>query len=413
MRQIWIPFGVAFAMLMNPASVHADCCAVIELRQYTLKPGQRDALVDVFERHLIESQEATGMTLVGQFRDRRRDDRFVWVRGFADMPARHQALEKFYGGPVWAAHRNAANNTMVDSDDVLLLKPARPDLAFRVDSSLGKAGQPQRGELAVLAGVHRMPQPVDAGTVTPFERHVAPVLRDQGITVEGVFITEYSTNTFTRLPVRENTHVLVWFGTIARDRVAPGAIDRLTGRIAIDGQPVSVLDLSPTPRSKLGGGPNAARSTQHDFDFLFGSWQVHNRYLKGRFKQSTEWVEFDASAVVAPVLHGFGNVDRLSTVRDGEPFEGVTLRLFDPATAEWSIHWADTKYARTLLPPMVGRFTGGVGEFYGDEVVEGKTVKCRFLWTRPTPDTARWEQAYSNDEGRSWETNWIMQFTRR
>src|SRR4030095_10349414 len=91
-----------------------SCCTVIELRQYTLKPGQRDALIDLFERHFIESQEATGMTLVGQFRDRRRLDRFVWLRGFPSMERRHQALDEFYGGPIWSAHRSAANDTMVD-----------------------------------------------------------------------------------------------------------------------------------------------------------------------------------------------------------------------------------------------------------------------------------------------------------
>ena len=412
MRQVWIPLALAFAMLMHTTAAHADCCAVIELRQYTLKPGHRDLLVDLFERHFIESQEAAGMTLVGQFRDRRRDDRFVWIRGFADMRSRHQALETFYGGPVWAAHRNAANSTMLEIDDVLLLKPARPDLAFRLDVSR-KTGRPVTGEVAVFAGVHEMLQPVDAGTVTQFERDVAPLLRDAGITLEGVFITEYSTNTFTRLPVRDKTHALVWFGTVARSQISPDHLDRLTSRIAIAGQPVTILDLAPTARSGLGDGAHAARASHHDFDFLFGSWKVHNRYLKGRLKQSTEWVEFEAQSAVEPLLHGFGHLDRFSAIRDGEPFEGITLRLFDPASGEWSIHWADTKFARTLLPPMVGRFIGGVGEFYGDDILEGKKVKCRFLWTRPTPDSAQWEQALSGDDGKTWETNWVMRFTRR
>ena len=115
---------------MSATAAYADCCPVVELRQYTLKPGQRDTLIDLFERHFIESQEAAGMTLVGQFRDRRREDRFVWLRGFANMETRHKALETFYGGPVWAAHRSAANTTMLDTSDVLLLRPARPELAF-------------------------------------------------------------------------------------------------------------------------------------------------------------------------------------------------------------------------------------------------------------------------------------------
>src|SRR5262252_8511800 len=93
-----------------------SCCPVLELRQYALKPGQREVLINLFERHFVESQEATGMTVVGQFRDRRHDDRFVWLRGFTNMESRQQALEAFYGGPVWAAHRDVANGTMLDSD---------------------------------------------------------------------------------------------------------------------------------------------------------------------------------------------------------------------------------------------------------------------------------------------------------
>jgi hypothetical protein len=123
---------------MGPiSSPQPGCCPVLELRQYTLKPGQRDVLIDLFERHFVESQEAAGMTLVGQFRDRRRPDRFVWLRGFSNMESRHQALEAFYSGRVWSAHRTEANNTMEDSDDVLLLKPARPALAFRFDARTG------------------------------------------------------------------------------------------------------------------------------------------------------------------------------------------------------------------------------------------------------------------------------------
>ena len=94
-------------------------------------------------------------------------------------------------------------------------------------------------------------------------------------------------------------------------------------------------------------------------------------------------MEFDARSHAEPLLDGFGHLDRYKAVRDGSPFEGITLRLFDPATGEWSIHWADTARARTLLPPMIGRFIGGVGEFYGNETVDEKKVLCRFLWTRP------------------------------
>ena len=90
-------------------------CRVVELRDYLLQPGQREVLVELFDRAFVESQEAVGMRVIGQFRDLDRPDHFVWLRGFADMATRKHGLESFYGGPVWAAHRDAANATMIDS----------------------------------------------------------------------------------------------------------------------------------------------------------------------------------------------------------------------------------------------------------------------------------------------------------
>ena len=119
---------------------------------YTLKPGRRDALIDIFERHFVESQEALGMTVVGQFRDRRRRDRFVWLRGFSDMESRRNALAAFYDGPIWGAHKAKANDTMLDSDNVLLLKPARPGLAFRMNVAAEGITPPGAGPVTVSRG---------------------------------------------------------------------------------------------------------------------------------------------------------------------------------------------------------------------------------------------------------------------
>jgi NIPSNAP len=397
---------------METAAAHADCCPVVELRQYTLKPGQRDALIELFDREFVEAQEAVGMTVVGQFRDQRCEDRFVWLRGFKNMPSRHKALESFYGGPVWADHRDAANSTMLDSDNVLLLKPARPDLAFRLDSRRGNSGAAVPPSKIVLAAIYQLPT-VTAETVSEFERKTIPVLQAHDIALEGVFITESSPNTFTKLPVRENEPVLVWLGTVSSEAFSPSTIDRLAGRIDVAGQVVNLLCLEPTSRSRLGSGAAAARASKHDFDFLFGTWKIGNRFLERRLQHSTDWLEFKAESEVTPLLDGFGHLDRYVANREGARFEGITLRLFDPATGKWSIHWADTVRARTLLPPMVGRFIGGVGEFHGEETVDGKAVRCRFRWTRPTLESARWEQAFSDDGGKTWETNWIMSFTRR
>ena len=273
------------------------CCPVLELRQYTLQPGQRDVLIDLFDRHFIESQEAVGMTVMGQFRDRRRADRFVWMRGFSNMKSRHQALEDFYGGPVWAAHRTDANNTMVDSDDVLLLKPARPELAFHLDPGTGTSSH-DGGPSTVLAGIYQIGLPVETNLVSRFEQHVVPILQANHVKVEGVFVTESARNTFTRLPVREGEQVLVWFGVMRGGERSPAWTDRLASLAALDNRQPSLLELEPTSRSILGAGQKAVRATKDDFDFLFGSWNVHNKYLNSRLRHSTEWIEFDARSYV-------------------------------------------------------------------------------------------------------------------
>src|SRR5262245_19167688 len=200
--------GVSMNAVTAPA---ADCCQVLELRQYTLKTGQRDTLIELFEQQFIESQEATGMTLVGQFRDRRRADRFVWLRGFENMEIRHKALETFYDGPVWAAHKAQANATMLDVSDVLLLKPVRPELSIRMDSVDGARATSGTSSI-VLIGIYQLPRPADPSLVSQFERRIVPILREHRVDVRGVFVTESAPNTFTRLPVREKDHVLVWIG---------------------------------------------------------------------------------------------------------------------------------------------------------------------------------------------------------
>ena len=110
-----------------------DSSPIVELRQYTLLPGMRDVLIDLFEAKLVESQETTGMKIIGTFRDLGDETKFVWLRGFGSMDSRGRSLGDFYGGSVWKSNRDAANRTMVDSDDVLLLRPARAGSAFTLD----------------------------------------------------------------------------------------------------------------------------------------------------------------------------------------------------------------------------------------------------------------------------------------
>ena len=156
----------------------------------------------------------------------------------------------------------------------------------------------------------------------------------------------------------------------------------------------------------------AHQDGRHDFDFLFGHWRIHNERLVKRLQGCTEWQTFDAEQEVRPVLGGIANIDRFSaTFPDGHPIEGMTLRIFNPRTRLWSLYWVDDRGCE-LQPPVVGRFTAGRGEFVGDDELGGQPIRVIFLWTDITPTSARWEQAFSTDDGRTWETNWRMQMTR-
>jgi hypothetical protein len=147
----------------------------------------------------------------------------------------------------------------------------------------------------------------------------------------------------------------------------------------------------------------------NDFDFLFGTWDVANRRLKTRLVGSDDWEEFASTAWCKGMFRGAANIDEI-VFADGSA--GLTLRLYHPSQQEWSLYWSSSTTG-VLFPPLTGRFTGGVGTFYGDDVEGGVPVKVRFIWSRITPESARWEQAMSLDTGQTWETNWYMDFTRR
>ncbi len=218
---------------------------VIELRQYTLRPGRRDELIALFEREFVESQEAAGMTLIGQFRDLDNPDRFVWLRGFPDMDARRRSLEAFYDGPVWRAHREAANATMIDSDDVLLLKPLEEGSGFLLGTR-GAPGASGPGGGRIIGGVHSLNGPDDPLPET-FRAEAAPALRSAGSASIAWLATEPRPNTFPRLPIREDERVLVWFAAFADPAAADAAGP------TVPGPSIQRLRLEPTARSRLHG----------------------------------------------------------------------------------------------------------------------------------------------------------------
>jgi hypothetical protein len=187
-------------------------CPVVELRQYTLHPGQRDVLINLFDREFVETQEAVGMAILGQFRDLDDPDRFVWLRGFDDMPRRAEALGRFYGGPVWKAHNARANATMIDSGNVLLLRPVTARSGFPAPAAVRTpVGPTTPPSSLVLATLYYRDRPFDEGFVEFFDRQIRPVLVGTGAAPLACLQTEYAENTFPALPVRTGENVFVWF----------------------------------------------------------------------------------------------------------------------------------------------------------------------------------------------------------
>jgi hypothetical protein len=152
--------------------------------------------------------------------------------------------------------------------------------------------------------------------------------------------------------------------------------------------------------------PNGA----HDFDFLVGQWRVHHHRLK---PDSQEWVDFEGTCNNRKLMDGGANMEEHALNAPYGAYRAIALRAYDPKTRQWAIWWLDGRYpSGPLDPPVKGRFENGVGTFFSDGTIGGKPAHTRFIWLHITPTSARWEQAYSFDAGKTWETNWIMTFTR-
>jgi hypothetical protein len=153
-------------------------------------------------------------------------------------------------------------------------------------------------------------------------------------------------------------------------------------------------------------------SQRNAFDFLVGSWDVHHRYLRRRLAGCHDWIEFPGSCSMRKILDGLANIDDGDIHLPSGRYVGASLRTYDPARDAWSIYWLDSRYPGQIFPPVHGRFVDGVGTFDGEDSHDGRAIRVRFLWSRITPASARWEQAFAPIDGGDWETNWIMDFTR-
>jgi NIPSNAP len=223
-------------------------CSVVELRQYTLLPGQRDVLIELFEREFLEPQELAGMMLIGQFRVAADGDRFVWLRGFADMQTRAAALASFYNGPVWTAHRAAANATMIDSDNVLLLRPASEGSGFQMtlNAPFRSGSEPPTGRRYV-ASIRHYDKPVEPAIFEPLERKLNSLVAETGGRVVARLVTERGANNYPALPVREDANVFV---IIAQFPTATNSGEYLAASSRLL-ESLESIELMPTARSRL------------------------------------------------------------------------------------------------------------------------------------------------------------------
>jgi hypothetical protein len=149
------------------------------------------------------------------------------------------------------------------------------------------------------------------------------------------------------------------------------------------------------------------RDGQHDFDFEMGNWKAHLKRLEHPLAGSRKWIEFDGTFSAHKIWNGRANIEEVELNSPTGPIEGLTVRLYNPQTHQWTIYWANSKIGSMDPAPQVGQFKDGHGEFYGQDTLNGKLIYVRYAWTKIDTDTPHFEQAYSNDGGKTWEVNWI------
>ena len=158
----------------------------------------------------------------------------------------------------------------------------------------------------------------------------------------------------------------------------------------------------------------AVHDGQHDFDFLLGSWKIHLKKRLHPLSAANEWVEFDGTVVCRTIWNGLAEVEEFNVDSPEKNIfiQGLAVRLYNPKTRQWSIYWANRKNGVFDAAPQVGQFTDGRGEFYGQDTLDGRVIYVRFAWSNTTSSAPHFEQAFSEDGGKTWEVNWITEQTR-
>jgi hypothetical protein len=156
----------------------------------------------------------------------------------------------------------------------------------------------------------------------------------------------------------------------------------------------------------------SSTSSEHDFDFLQGKWKVHNRMLKSRLTHSDEWIEFESELHMKKTLKGLGNIENFYSESNEKPFEGMAIRLFNKETKLWKIYWIDSNGMTMDEKPVTGSFENKVGKFYTKDTFNEKEILVIYQWDNTTPEHPEWSQAFSTDNGKTWEWNWKMKLTK-
>jgi hypothetical protein len=177
--------------------------------------------------------------------------------------------------------------------------------------------------------------------------------------------------------------------------IGAGAVERDTGAAKVGSQTTT-----------------SERDGQHDFDFALGTWKAHLKRLEHPLAGSKTWVEFDGTFVARKVWDGRAMIEEVELDSPDGHMEGLTLRLYNAQTYQWSIYWANRKNGAMDPSPQVGQFKNGRGEFYGTDTLNGKLIYVRFVWTNTNTNTPHFEQSYSDDGGKTWEVNWMTDQTR-
>jgi hypothetical protein len=199
----------------------------------------------------------------------------------------------------------------------------------------------------------------------------------------------------------------------ARDTRHSSSSRRIAGQRgrSVSALAIALLLAAAWPAAAQTPRPSVARDGQRDFDFNIGRWRTQLRRLDAPLTGSSRWVEYEGTSVVRPLLGGDANLVELDVTGPEGRIEGVLLRLYDPRARQWTMHYASRRGGQ-LTAPVVGEFRGGRGEFFGHEVINGRTILVRFVIFDITPDSAKFEQSYSDDGGRTWEVNWVAVDTR-